>query len=428
MTGALEKIFEMDLARSGIISVQRDMPDELTAWEANYQIGMYRYRVEAVARHGRPHGLDNDIILYLQSLFLRSGCPEHNRVATTANQILLNALGSNSKKEYERLSKALLRLAGTSWTLYRDVTDQKGKSKGLTTTNYIFTLEMEDWVEAATNTRRELVGTSKIVVRFADEFAHAIRMGLFQLLDSELLERLGHTNARSLYRVLQGHRVQPDGSLAQELQMPLSDWLPACGLETERLDNAKRILDAAHRRMVEAHYLQAATLQGRGASGTIHYIFEGLPEPALVEALMKRRVTKPVAEALAGQHPERVLPALRVVEERLATGWKPRSVAAAVVDAVRDPAKWGYLATPPKAKAAAEKAKPKREEEPPPPPAKEVAISFLKMRLGRPPSLYAQAALEELTEEELRNLNQILMKPPELCLPEVSALLGDVVL
>lgn len=215
--------------------------------------------------------------------------------------------------------------------------------------------------------------------------------------------------------------------------MPLPDWLSACGLEAERLDNAKRILDAAHRRMIEARYLKEVKLQGRGSAGTIHYVFEGFPEAALVEALMNRRVTKPVAEALAGQHPERVMPALRVVEERLSTGWRPRSVAAAVVDAVRDPAKWGYLtpsaSTPVKEAARPKKAKtPPAEEEAPAPPAKEVAMSFLKLRLGRPPSLYAQAALEELSEDELRQLNQILMKPAEVCLPEVSVALGDVVL
>lgn len=68
--------------------------------------------------------------------------------------------------------------------MYRDAPDKRtGKVKGLTTTNYMFTLEMEDWVDANAETKRGLVSSSKIVVRFADEFAHSIRMGFFQLLE-----------------------------------------------------------------------------------------------------------------------------------------------------------------------------------------------------------------------------------------------------
>ena len=131
----------------------------------------------------------------------------------------------------------------------------------------------------------------------------------------------------------------PDGSLIGELTLPLRDWLVACGLEDERTDNAKRMLDLAHERLRAEGYLQGVGYTGRGKAGSITSTFLAAPEPETVDRLLERGVTRPVAEALAADHPERIAPALRVIDERLRSGWKPRSLAASVVDAVCNPAK-----------------------------------------------------------------------------------------
>ncbi|ACO47397.2 replication initiator protein A [Deinococcus deserti] len=428
------RIFEMDLTRSGIISVQRDMPTELTSWVSDYSISGNHYRVEATARYGRPHGTDNDVMVALQSLFLRNGCPEHNRVSLTANQLLLQSYGRNTSKDYQNLRASLMRLAGTNWTLYQNATDPKTRrTKGITTTNFMFTLEMEDHSASDHDfSHRDLDDSSHIIVKFADTFAQSIRLGFFQMLDVHLMQRLGHTNARSLYRVIQGHRIQPDGSLAPSLDLRLADWMSACGLETDRLDNARRILDAAHRRLLDEDFLQDVELTGRGRNATLHYAFQGVPEPSQVEQLMAHRVTRPVAETLAADYPERVTPAISVIEERLKGGWRPRSVSAALVDAIRNPEKWGYTPPPsrhgPKAASVPQPALHSPQEAEPLTTPRETARTLLRLRLGRDCSLFAQHEIDQLSDAGMQALIEALHRPKEEGLPLVSSILNHVTL
>ncbi|THF66808.1 hypothetical protein E7T06_20315 [Deinococcus sp. Arct2-2] len=46
----------------------------------------------------------------------------------------------------------------------------------------------------------------------------------------------------------------------------------------------------------------------------------------LLDGLLDWKVTRPVAEALAADRPDRVTPALRQVDERLAAVWRPHSL------------------------------------------------------------------------------------------------------
>lgn len=91
--------------------------------------------------------------------------------------------------------------------------------------------------------------------------------------------------------------------------------------------------------------MKDAAFAGWGKAGTFQYTFASAPEPQLVDLLLARDVTRPVSESLAADHPDRVRPAIRAVDERLTSDWKPRSLPASLVDAVRNPAKWGYAPT-----------------------------------------------------------------------------------
>lgn len=398
------RINELDMTRAGIISVQRDLASSEITWETEYTIGEVMYRVTGSAFHGRPHGRDADILLALQTLFFRAGCPESNTIELSAAQLLAASGHSRNGQYYAGLRESLLRLSGVKWTLVRTQFDEKRQRHvGATTTTGIIA-EMEVMDQATGSHRpfeqRELSDTSPIKISFVPSFASSIRDGFFQILDGELLSRLGQPQARSLYRVLQAHRVTTTGSLAGELSFKFKDWLAACGLEEERLDNSKRTLEAAHERLKAEGYLDEVTITGRGRTGDIHYRFSLEAAPELVDILLERGITRPVAEALAADHPGRIKTALRVVDERLETGWKPRSFPAAIVDAIRNPDKWGYAASesPEKAPAKVTMRKQTKEEVETPSEPRETALAFLKLHLRRSPSDQALEALASLSD------------------------------
>jgi plasmid replication initiation protein len=423
------RVNELDLTRAGVISVQRSLPATETSWQVDYSIGDVMYRVQGSAFHGRPHGQDADVLLALQTLFFRAGCPDNNSVEVTAAALLALSGHAKNGQYYTRLRESLLRLWGVKWTMVRTRWDeQQSQHRGDTTaTSLIAELRLVD--QAGGHHRpfeaREISESSPIEVTLVPSFAASIRAGLFQILDGELLSRLGQPQARSLYRVLQAHRVTSDGSLASELQFVLRDWLTACGLEEERMDNAKRMLDLAHERLKNEGYLHEVVYQGRGRAGSVTYTFLAAPEPEVVDRLLERGVTRPVAEALAADHPQRITPALRVIDERLRTGWKPRSLAASVVDAVRNPSKWGYEGAHSPVKAPVKKSKASPAQPVPEPAAdpKETALILLKLKLGRSPSAAALEAVDSLDTRQMELLMDALKRTKGEALPLVRALL-----
>ena len=423
------RVNELDLTRAGVISVQRSLPSTDTSWQVDYAIGDVMYRVHGNAFYGRPHGQDADVLLSIQTLFFRAGCPDTNSIEVMGSTLLTLSGHPKNGQYYSRLRESLLRLWGVKWTMVRTRWDEKhSRHQGDTTaTSLIAELRLVDQTTGQHRPfeERELNESCPVEITLVPSFAASIRAGLFQILDGELLSRLGQPQARSLYRVLQAHRVMPDGSLSGELILPLSDWLVACGLESERLDNAKRMLELAHERLKAEGYLHEVAFTGRGKSGQIRYAFSAAPEPEAVERLMERGVTRPVAEALAADHPERVVPALKTIDERLSTGWKPRSLAASLVDAVRNPGKWGYAAqsTSKKALPAVKRKKFHDDTHDVPADPRETILVLLRLKLGRAPSGSAVAAVEELDDKALTTVREALERPKVEALRLVQTLL-----
>lgn len=411
------RINELDLTRAGVISVQRSMPATETSWQVDYAVGDVLYRVNGNAFHGRPHGQDADVLLAIQTMFFRAGCPDDNAIQVLASTLLSMSGHAKNGQYYSRLRESLLRLWGVKWTMVRTRWDEKNnRHKGDTTaTSLIAELRLVDQTGGQYRPfeERELSEVSPLEITLVPSFAATIRAGLFQILDGELLSRLGQPQARSLYRVLQAHRVATDGSLASSLRFSLRDWFIACGLEGERTDNVRRMLDLAHDRLKNEGYLTEVVYEGRGKSGTITYTFLAAPEPAVVERLLDRGVTRPVAEALAADHPQRVGAALRVIDERLGTGWKPRSLPASVVDAVRNPGKWGYAAADSPVKPPVRRARSTGQEAQPEPASdpRGAAVTMLRLHLGRRPSAEALTAIETLDAAGLAVLLDAVKRP-----------------
>ncbi|WP_412030564.1 replication initiator protein A [Deinococcus yunweiensis] len=140
------RVNELDLTRAGVISVQRSMPVTETSWQVDYSIGDVMYRVQGNAFHGRPHGQDADVLLAIQTLFFRAGCPDNNSVEVTAAGLLALSGHARNGQYYTRLRDSLLRLWGVKWTMVRTLWDEKqGQHRGDTTaTSLIAELRLVD--------------------------------------------------------------------------------------------------------------------------------------------------------------------------------------------------------------------------------------------------------------------------------------------
>lgn len=425
------RINELDMTLAGIFSVQKVLPNESTSWTVDYAIGSTLYRIEGHANNGRPHGTDSDILLALQTMFFRAGCPVGDRIEVKPTDILRLAGLDVGGRSYARLREALLRLAGVRWSMVRSSWNEAaGRHSGATSVvGIISELRLVDSGGARQPfEQRHLDERLPIEVIFSPTFADAIRAGLYQILDAELLARLKQAPARSLYRVIQAHRIQADGSLAAELTVPMKDWVRACGIDESRADNARRVLTLAHEHLAEQGYLKGAAFTGRGFSGAVTYQFVSAPQPELAELLIARGVTRPVAESLASDHPERVEPVLRKIDAALSSGWKPRSLPASIVDGIRHPEKWTQGAVPADRGTTKSRASRRRPEAVTVPELdtdpRAMALTLIKVRLGRPLSPLGLLAFEELTDEQMRAVLDAAKRPGAEALPLLQSLLN----
>jgi plasmid replication initiation protein len=334
------RINELDLARAGIVRASQAAPKEQD-WVAEFEANGVQYRVEGHAHRGRPYGMDGDILLALQTLFFRAGCPEKNRVRM-APTVLLGMSGlTRSARDYVRLREGLLRIASVRWELTtRSVGTFRPQDNRTASTGLISDLWLDNAEGMEQTPGIRVSADSMIDVVFTATFASLIRDGLYQILDGDLMARLGTSPSRALYRCLAAHRIRGD-QLTQALRVNLRDWLEACGI-SGRADAAKRSLDAAHERLIDEGYLEVVEDEGRGTRRTLTYRFRAAAQPELVAELKARGVVPGVAATLSADYPERVHPAIQAVEFRMQGGWKPRSLAATLVDAIKNPEKYEY--------------------------------------------------------------------------------------
>ncbi|WP_104992305.1 replication initiator protein A [Deinococcus sp. NW-56] len=409
------RINELDLARAGIVSASQAAPKE-HEWVSEFEANGVHYRVEGHAHRGRPYGLDGDILLALQTLFFRAGCPENNRVRVPPAVLLTMTGLSRSAKDYVRLREGLLRIASVRWELTtRSLGKYRPEDNRTASTGLISDLWLDNDEGMAPVPGVRVSADSHVDVVFTATFAALIRDGLYQILDGDLMARLGSTPSRALYRCLAAHRIRGE-HLTQELRVNLRDWLEACGIRG-RTDAALRSLDASHERLIAEGYLDAVEDEGRGTRRFLTYRFRAAAHPELVAELKARGVVPGVAATLSADYPERVRPALHAVEFRMQGGWKPRSLAAAVVDAVKNPEKYGYaLPDAPPVVKRKRQAKPRPDAAVPghdvPSDPRELVRSLLRVKLKREASAAALQALAELSPEGVTTLRQALTSQP----------------
>ncbi|GGS05427.1 replication initiator protein A [Deinococcus sedimenti] len=343
---------ELNFARFGVISMHTRVDQSITHWNTEFAVNGRTFRIEAVTPQGRPHGIDTDTLVALETLFISHDCPQDNWVHTTAYEVRELMGLANNGENYHRLRQSIRRLYFTSVIVGRKTTLAGSQRVAWDNVGVRFFEGLRYRDHDDDGDLNTLDSEATLSIRLGEQLAESIRAGISHVLDGHLLHQLEQPPARALYRTLQAHRRQDDGSLLSELRVPLVDWRQATGLTTDRSDLVRRALTAAHDELLANRYLESATIEGRGKSAVAHYVFADTnsADPALVVMLRQAGVSVARAATLASLYPERVELALQFLEQRrMNAGGTVRNPGGLVADYLQNPEKYAVPAefTPP---------------------------------------------------------------------------------
>ncbi len=330
---------ERNLDRLGFFSIQTRIPHEL-AWESQFCVAGRTVHVRGEGTRGRPHGVDTDIMLGVEQLFIEQDCPEDNWLHTTPNALREAALMKKNGRAFARIREGLLRIWSTGFIVQEGWTDASGQPVRF---NSAFRLleELRYW-DRDTDELPELLPDARLSIRLSAQLAASIRAGFTHTLRREVLSHLEQPHSRALYRLAEAHRYQDDGTLLKSLSVELMEWRSACGIRETKASKIMRTLDAAHEELTAAGYLTDLRVEGRGQSQRLEYIFrqEHDPDPALVQLLRGYHVGAPRAVQLAAQYPERVENAIRYFEQVRHEGRQIRNPGGFLADLIGHPEKY----------------------------------------------------------------------------------------
>jgi plasmid replication initiation protein len=296
---ALPRSFdELNLARLSLISMQSRVSRDTYGWEDAYPEAGDHVSVKCIGtlEYLVPHGIDNDIMIGIQNMFLSNGCPANNAVSDTANSYLRWAGLDTSGRYHRNLKESLMRLSHTSYHVER----------GWFTGKRFQTVVFRHLHEIAFDTAEAGGGFdqgSRITVVLPTAIAESLRRGYIKPLDAQVLAVLEQPSSRTLYRLLDGSRYDPGrpGQPISNLQMNLITW----GRRARILDltpaRVKRTLEAAHEELLKSRYLSSVEYAGRGVNTTISYVFAHHAEtkdPELYDRLILHGVSPKMTREL----------------------------------------------------------------------------------------------------------------------------------
>lgn len=347
----LRRFDELNLARLGLISVQRTIPENLTRWEVEHETDGRVVRVVCAGTTeygGVPHGIDNDISAAIINLFIESGSPEDGALTFTTYQLLRAAGLSTSARYYNLARESLLRLYSSSYLItegWRDHPKRRWVTVGF---RYV---EKIEFTSADGDT---LDGKSIIRVVLPKELVHSIRAGYIKPLDLQFMRSLEQPTTRALFRLLDAQRVDPEDPTrtVQVLQVDLLEWAEMCKLVLPTAHRIRRALEPAHEELIAKGYLASVAYSGRGKKQNITYAFAQsvLSHPIsqdLVDLLMENGVAESRARDLVRQYGDQVREASTRMENMLKSGFRPRNRAGFLVDLLINPGKYALDAENP---------------------------------------------------------------------------------
>lgn len=330
---------ERNLDRLGFFSVQSRLPLE-SSWVSQFEVAGRAVHIHGEGIRGRPHGADTDVMLGLQQLFIASGAPDDNWLHTTPNVLLRCSQMTKNGRGFTRLREGLLRIWSTAYIVREGWSAPDGEAVYF---NSAFRLleELRYW-DKDSQDLPELLPDARLSIRLSDTLANSIRGGYTHTLSDDLLKNLVQPPTRALYRLLEAHRYQDDGTILRCFEVPLMDWRAACGIRDERASKVARALESAHAELQKAKYLAEVEITGRGQAQQISYIFhqENEPDPGLIRLLRENHVGAPRAVELATKYPERVEVAVRYYRQVRAEGRLIRNQGGFIADVIANPEKY----------------------------------------------------------------------------------------
>lgn len=336
-----ERRDERNLARVGIISIQSRMEQSnQIRFVSEFEVDGQPYKVECIAPEGRPHGIDTDVVVAVETLYVRQGCPEDGWVHTTAFELRkLTGLPDNGEN-YNRIRNSLNRLWVTGFKVSQGIQEPTGRSWNVSTLRFIDELRYRENDNPVENIQ-VLDRKHNLHIKLGLHIAESIRQGYTSVLDGRILLQLEQPPARALYRMLEAHRITPGGK-RESFTVKIMDWKEACGVVSDRPESIRRNLSPAHEELVAVNYLQEVKFEGRGSKQTITYVFaaDNAPDPALVEMLIGMGFSRARATDTAQQYGDRVEEAVAFVRNRIKNGYRVSNPAAMVFDYLRNEGKY----------------------------------------------------------------------------------------
>lgn len=281
---------EGNMGPLALISLQERIPESYTSWKVVMHMGAVQGEVSCLSPAevgGVPHGIDGDVALVLQMLYLEQGSPNDGWVETTPYQILTRAGLEVSGRYYSRLQVSLRRLNSANYTIKRIWLNRSRNQHESVSFAFLAQVEM-------VGAQAELNEASKLRVKLAEPLTKNVLRGYLRPLDFPFLVSLHRPTARGLYRLLNAVRL----SVLEEDKPPVSvyrvgvqDWAITCKMLETEVARIRRNLKEAHEELIERGFLCAVEWHGRGEKATLEYHFadaEVLPPTALtIKATVK---------------------------------------------------------------------------------------------------------------------------------------------
>ena len=344
---------EANVGRLGLISVQERIPDTYVRWSAPFELEGHEGEIVCTCSKevgGVPHGLDGDFATVLNVLYLEQGAPEDGVVQATAYALLQRAGFQDSSYYYDKLTESLERLREARYRVSRAWKRPDRKGWDTVDFNYI------SQIESSTAEGRALGQGTTLAIKLGTPITSSIRLKYLRPLDLDFLVSLKRPLTRALYRLLNAVRQGADlAAQRSEFQVSVQAWAESCKLRERETSRIRRNLEDAHQELVERGYLAEVRFEGRGSRATFAYVFNStaaltpLPitpgtskdlsasQGPLLERLRVSGVASGVAQSLLMElGEEQVQLRLDKFERMLASGYKPRSKVAVLLDVIRD--------------------------------------------------------------------------------------------
>jgi hypothetical protein len=279
-----------EMNSSGLISVLRRTVH--TAWKIEFPTpnGSAKVQCAIAPEFGVvPHGIDNQIIPILLSLYKAQGAPEDGSVTFTLNELCQHLGGDVGADRYDTIRASLRRLRGAIFEFEQSWKLANGSYASRRTFSYFLTLEQNEIVTGAVKT---IVYTGILDKSLVEN----IQKDATVKLDLSLFLNLSSSQAYGLLRFLEARRVSDQAVLEFDIK--------ALGVFLHMyLGEQKRILislNVGHKELLEAGYLSEIRIEKRKIY--YHFKFKNSPEDKLLIVLLQLKFTRDKATSLIEQY------------------------------------------------------------------------------------------------------------------------------